>query len=829
MINFGSLTDKKSEYTTYDLDALFSSLDVKGTHTEPRTAQREAMTELTNRHQEKDLILKISTGAGKTTVGLLYLLAHMKLTKVPAVYLCPTSQLVQQVLEEATKLGVAAHEYSSERYPEHACVRGEAIIVCTYEKMFNARTTFQRHDVNIIPSAIVMDDAHAGAELVRKQFTLSLQGEIYQEILDLLETACEEYDRSKWKSIRDGDPSAVLEVPHWIWADKAQAIHDLLHPHAEDYALVWPFLQNILPLCRCVVSGRSVEIAPEILPTHIVKPFDGASHRLFMSATLADDSLLTRELGVSAQAAASPILPPSDRGLGERMILAPSLVNPDLDREYCIALCAELSTKYNVVVLTSSSTLADDWVKKGAQFFKGEDFGRGIALLRDRTSGLKFAVFAQRYDGVDLPDDACRVLVIDGVPHGSSLIDKQDQQMVLSPGGVRNRTIFRIEQGMGRPVRSHADYAVVLLVGEDLTSYVGRKDVLSAMTSDSRNQIELSFKLAELIQGSNPSDPQTGLRGAIAQCLNRDPGWKGFYNQEIREVAKSSPTIDISKIKLATEEREAHILAMNNQAIDATPKLQKAISQSGLSGDEFGIILQRLSRVTYLHDQAEAMIIQQNARKNCGAASLPIAMSHKPSQPGAKSVAEKVIAWLKEFHQLNAAVVEAKRISDALNLNGKYYEVEHAIYLLGNAIGADSTRPDNEYNQGPDNFWIWGDKAYVIEVKNENRESLHKKDSGQLHTSMQWAAENYPTYANRLIPVTVAKVLIADKDAHYPDDTRVIDVQGCQLIGQALHQLCQKLAKNGPIFLDPKTVLEEMSLFRLTPEQFLANFSKKIL
>ena len=42
---------------------------------------------------------------------------------------------------------------------------------------------------------------------------------------------------------------------------------------------------------------------------------------------------------------------------------------------------------------------------------------------------------------------------------------------------------------MGRPVRSHADFAVVLLVGQDLATYVGRKDVLSAMTNDTRNQL----------------------------------------------------------------------------------------------------------------------------------------------------------------------------------------------------------------------------------------------------------------------------------------------------------------------------------------------------
>jgi hypothetical protein len=671
----------------------------------------------------------------KRLLGCFILLGHMKLTKAPAVYLCPTTQLINQVLEEARKLGIAAFEYpSKERYPNTACVHGSAIIVCTYEKMFNARTTFHRQDVNITPCAIVIDDAHAGAELVRKQFTLTLHGEIYHELLNLFEASCQQYDRSRWKDILSGDPSALLEVPHWIWADQSNAVHDALHPHAEEgeFPFVWPYLQNILPLCRCVISGAGIEIAPEILPTNHVKSFSQANHRLFMSATLADDSLLTREFGVSREAASSPILPPSDRGLGERMILAPSLVNPDLDREYCINLCAELAKLHNVVVLTSSKELAADWVNFGARYFVGETFSEGVMQLRNPSSGLKFAVFAQRYDGVDLPDDACRVLVIDGIPYGSSLIDKQDHQMVLSPGGVRNRTIFRIEQGMGRPVRSHADYAVVLLVGQDLTSYVGRNDVLKAMTMDTRNQLELSIQLAELIQKGNPSNPQAGIRGSIDQCLNRDSGWKEYYNIRVRSAPKSPPNIDISKINLAWEERDAYILAMNNQAVDATPKLQQAISKADLTEDELGIFLQRLSRITYLHDQADSMKIQQAARKNCLATSLPVAMSFKPSTLGTKTIAEKVIAWLSRFLTLNAAVIEAQRISNSLNLNAKHHVVENALQLLGEALGAESFRPEILYGEGPDNFWIWGDKAFVIEAKNENESSLHKKDSGPI-------------------------------------------------------------------------------------------------
>lgn len=824
MIDFGSLVGSKQEEVTYDLEKFYGALDVKGTHTEPRPAQREAMRALTERRNEKDLVLKVSTGAGKTTVGLLYLYGFMRMSREPVVFLCPTVQLIEQVLEEAQRLGIAARAYlAGETYPPQECVRGDAILVCTYEKMFNAKGTFARSDVNLIPHAIALDDAHAGVENIRKQFTLTVDGDAYKQLLAVLSSACKNYHRTKWMDIECGDPTALLEVPHWIWTDAHREIQTLLHGFAGtlDFMFVWPYLRDILPLCRCVLSGTHAEISPEVLPTEQIRAFAQPAHRLFMSATLADDSLLTRELGVAPSATAHPIMPPSDRGLGERMILAPSLIDPELDRAYVMDLCVDLAKNYNVVVLTSSGPLAADWVAKGATYYADDNFAEGVRKLKNPHSGLRFAVFAQRFDGVDLPDDACRVLVIDGTPYGSGLIDKVDSGMTVTPGGARNRTIFRIEQGMGRPVRSHADFAVVLLVGQDLTTYVGRKDVLHAMTHDSRNQLNLCIALAEMVRKAGNAKPDAAIRQVINQCLQRDAGWKNYYNHKIREVAKKNPSIDVSKIMLAEQERYAHTMAYHNNLIDAKVGFNKAIHEAKVDGEELGIYLQRLSRIAYLSDPAEAMKLQQSARERNLTLAIPPALPCKPATPGGKMVAEKMCAWFGKFSNANAAVIEAKRIADALDLTQPPKKVEAALHKLGEAIGAYSSRPDEVYKEGPDNLWFWGNHAFVLEAKSGNEKSLHKKDSGQLHDSLQWARNSYPQFADRLQPIIVAKVTKVDSDSNFPANTKVLTQAGCVAMGQALHQLTQKLAQLGPIFATQNVVLAEIQNFGLHPDQFL--------
>jgi hypothetical protein len=782
------------------------------------------MKALTERQAEKDLVLKVSTGAGKTTVGLLYLYGFMKVSREAGVFLCPTVQLVEQVLEEAQRLGIQARHYAAgQTYPPQECVRGDAVLVCTYEKLFNAKSTFARSDVALIPHAIVLDDAHAGVENIRKQFTLTLSGDAYDQLVALLGPACKRYHLTKWMDIENKDPNALLEVPHWIWTDAHREVQEKLHAFASTpgFMFVWPYLRDILPFCRCVISGGSAEISPEVLPTEQVRPFSQAAHRLFMSATLADDSLLTRELGVAASATANPILPPSDRGLGERMILAPSLVDTNLDRGYVMDLCVDLAKAYNVVVLTSSGSLAADWVAKGAQYFADEAFAEGVRKLRDPHSGLRFAVFAQRFDGVDLPDDACRVLVIDGVPYGAGLIDKVDSEMTITPGGTRNRTIFRIEQGMGRPVRSHADFAVVLLAGPDLTTYVGRKDVLSAMTHESRNQLNLCIELADMVRKSSGGHPDAAIRQVINQCLQRDAGWKSYYNHKIREAPKSTIVVDKARINLADKERLAHSMAANNSLVDAVATFNLGIHEAQLNGEELGVYLQRLSRITYLSDQPEAMIVQQRAREQNLAVAIPPALPRRPSVLGGKTVAERMLAWFDKFANPNAAVLQAKRIADGLDFTLPAKKVEAALQQLGEALGAESSRPDEQYHEGPDNLWFWGSHAFVIEAKSGNEHSLHKKDSGQMHDSLQWAKNSYPQYVERMYPVVVANVTKVDGDANYPNETRVLTQAGCKTMAAALQQLVQKLADMGPIFRRPDVVLGEMQAFALHPDQFL--------
>ena len=75
----------------------------------------------------------------------------------------------------------------------------------------------------------------------------------------------------------------------------------------------------------------------------------------------------------------------------------------------------------------------------------------GLERLRNGHVGLTLLV--NRYDGIDLPGAACRVLVIVDLPEVSSYTDMVDSEVLSGTAVNLRRQIERIEQGMGRGVR----------------------------------------------------------------------------------------------------------------------------------------------------------------------------------------------------------------------------------------------------------------------------------------------------------------------------------------------------------------------------------------
>ena len=192
---------------------------------------------------------------------------------------------------------------------------GEKIAVTTVHRLFNGKSIFGvgNEGVKLKIGTIVIDDVHACIATINEQFRIQLPNKhpSYHEIYNIAKSDLQRQSHSRFLDIKNGDPQAIMEFPYWTWIDHQHEILEALHAHkGEDELLFrYPLLSDILPQCRCVISGQKLEIEPFCPPTDLVMAFAKAKRRIFMTATLADDSALVTHFAANPQKLASPIVP----------------------------------------------------------------------------------------------------------------------------------------------------------------------------------------------------------------------------------------------------------------------------------------------------------------------------------------------------------------------------------------------------------------------------------------------------------------------------------------------------------------------------------------
>ncbi|WP_049790711.1 helicase C-terminal domain-containing protein [Trichormus azollae] len=101
--------------------------------------------------------------------------------------------------------------------------------------------------------------------------------------------------------------------------------------------------------------------------------------------------------------------------------------------------------KEGTVILTPSKETDNLW-QNVATFADNTDY---VKELQDGKSRGLF-VFSNRYDGIDLPDSSCRLLIISGLPFGSSEYEQHRANTFAGGSEFSSALAQPIEQCMGR-------------------------------------------------------------------------------------------------------------------------------------------------------------------------------------------------------------------------------------------------------------------------------------------------------------------------------------------------------------------------------------------
>ena len=744
-----------------------------------RPAQEAVLAEWDSRSRnDPDVILKLHTGEGKTLVGLLILQSKLNAARGSAsehraLYLCPNHFLVAQTVSQARQFGVTCVELENDGELPPAFLDGSAILVATVHALFNGRTRFGLDAASERVDSIVLDDAHACIDVIKDACSIRLpathQG--YQDIVGLFATDLERQGIGTFADIRAGSYSALLPVPYWAWYDRSGDVASILAKHAatREVKFSWPVLRDRVQECLCVVSGTELVIAPYRPPIEKFGSYDRATHRVLMSATMSDDAFLVRGLGLLEKVVANPLTFGAESWSGEKMVLLPSDIDESLTSTEVVDMFAKPTTRtHGVVALVPSFQETRDWESAGAVVAKSETIDGLVENLRagNRRQTL---VVANRYDGIDLPDDACRVLVLDGKPQGEGLIDRYIESCRPRSDAVSMRTARVVEQGLGRAVRGEKDYCAIILSGKDLVRMVRTVEGRKFLSPQSKAQIEIGLQISgmaqeELENKGGTKTPRQVLLGLVKQLLQRDEDWKTFYAERMNEHAmtvRPSPLLAVFAAELEAERRYER--GDPDGAVSVLQSLLDGIGKDWTS-DERGWYLQQMARYRHASARVDSLALQGAAHRLNRYLLRPSgAVTVTRLEPVSQARVERIIEWIRSHGDYDAMISVVDDLVGALRFGTQAEDFERSLHEVGQALGFACERPDKEWKEGPDNLWALRDGQYLlIECKSEVELTLSeigKAETGQINNSSAWFAREYPgANVTRIMIIPARKV-----------------------------------------------------------------------
>ena len=396
-----------------------------------------------NFRHEKDVILKLPTGEGKTIVGLLMLQSKLIDKKSPCLYLCPNNYLVDQVKSQATEFGVPFCEIENNELPAEF-INGDKILITNSHMLFNGRSTkFGIRNRSLHVATILLDDAHSCVEMIKSSCRLNIKRELdaYKELLQLFSEDLKAQGEGTFADIENKDYNAQLAIPYWAWQSKNSEVIQILSKYNKNTYpgiwFAWELLRDKLKNCLCVFSSKEIEISPYSLPIENFGSFFKATHRIFMSATISDNTPFIRDLDIDKAVIENP-LTYDKKWSGEKMMLIPSLIDEELSREGIANWIGKLkNTPFGITVLTPSFWHSGIWKACGSTVINKLNLNQEINEFKNGKYKQPL-VMASRYDGIDLPDAMCRVLIIDSLPINETITEKYQDECVPNSTYVRD-------------------------------------------------------------------------------------------------------------------------------------------------------------------------------------------------------------------------------------------------------------------------------------------------------------------------------------------------------------------------------------------------------
>ena len=524
---------------------------------------------------------------------------------------------------------------------------------------------------------------------------------------------------TSYAKLTSGQSSRQFFVPPFeLQRHIAELRRILLQANLNEYtetAFSWEHIQDHEDLCCLLISDDELTLTPPVVPVFTLPYFNQEVRRVYLSATLRAPDSFVRAFGCQPN---KLVAPSTTAGECERMILFPTSVN-SVDEG--VEAAKEMIRDKKTLILVPSFSRAKVWEEVSPAPSR-EMVPNAIANFQQASPPEKLTL-AARYDGIDLPGDTCRMMVIDDLPTGSGPLERFQWEKLNMQNSLRSMLATRIVQSFGRISRGMSDHGVVMLTGKSLVEWLLVPRNRSLLPQFLQKQIELGEGVSKQAKDTE------ALRAASTACLSRDPNWIQSYTSNMRDLPSESEPGNLDKalnVALA-EARFGKALwdrDFRGAARELNAVLQDAFEFSQYAGAWLSLWLGFAYEMDGDSDSASYFYRKSHAMQT----NLPRPISpQSTATPSIPQQALRAAEQMQVSHSNSISIEPPKTmIQDLKRLDGNSSarQAEEALRCLGQYLGLESTRPDHEFGKGPDVLWL-SEKGYAVcmEVKTCKQET----------------------------------------------------------------------------------------------------------
>ena len=778
------ITPKKRSRETNPLK-IFETLTLRGTVENIWDPQSEALRGWHAVRQEKDVVIEMNTGGGKTLIGVLIAQSLVNETAGQVLYVCPTIQLIEQARMRAEECGLEVATYYEGNWSNEQAFSGAyGPCLTNYAAVFNGKSIFRKKEI----SAFVLDDAHVAGPNIRGSFTLRLTSttSAYPKIVDLFKPYLEKSGHAQeLAALLNGDWVPLLFISAFElnrqWQKLTQILVEEDVGENKTTLFAWEHLRDRLNRCAILISAAGVEISPVSLPLSTLGYFFPTPRRVYLTATMPSPYQFSQTFGVEN---AHIIRPGGKSGDSQRLFVFAQGSTDEEQRQWA----KNIVGSYKACVIAPSKKQADAWTDI-AELYDGSTGQTGVEHFKAAPAPKKM-VMAARYDGIDLPGDACRLLVLDGIPVGSFALERFIDQSLNLANTRTSTTAIRLTQAIGRIFRSNTDHGVVVLCGGDLQSWLRNPSHQAFLPDLLQRQLQLGIQLGDAVEAGEAT-----YEDLIEGILTGDREWDRVYTTSIRDYDTASrPTPPAWLVEAAGREGSAFLPLWQEDFAGAARSIRK-LADSVASSDKklaawYGHwcgLAQEMTGQTLAATQCYLEAANQCAalgRPTISSRSVLASVSNPKPGVQANRVAElaaKSAAVQKSLGVVKRDLVYGENTKAA----------EAALAELGKLLGLEATRPDNQpapKNTGPDVLWRYtpSRSGVALEAKtNKKTDSQYQKkdDIGQFHDHLVYLQKEFP--GEMFYQTIVGRSLPVSNESNPTDELRIVPLEGFQeLVGR---------------------------------------------